>query len=303
MDNYIYPQLEKKITVFAGKGGVGKTTCAAATALHYALQGHRTLCISTDPTPSLSHIFEVKGHEKPAGVLNSLFIKELGIEEVKEMWDKKFGREVFEVFSSFVSIGYEDFTDFMTSVVPGLSDEFIIDYIREMYCQDEYGAFVWDTAPLGQTLALLQTPALLVDHLRLAPRIYSKLKIGQRSKEPILDILRRWGKLSAFNMDFLQNRVKFNLVAIAEALAVNQLDYIFCEMNKYNLNVGQLIVNNRVKADSSEFLSIKARQQQFYLDQIRKTYSGLQITELSMFPHEIKGIASLKEIARLLFPG
>jgi len=46
--------------MFAGKGGVGKTTCAAATALHYALHGEEALVISTDPTPSLSHIFEVR---------------------------------------------------------------------------------------------------------------------------------------------------------------------------------------------------------------------------------------------------
>jgi len=50
-----------EITMFCGKGGVGKTTCAAATALHYALSGRKTLAISTDATPSLSHIFEVGG--------------------------------------------------------------------------------------------------------------------------------------------------------------------------------------------------------------------------------------------------
>ncbi len=294
-------QSEKKITVFAGKGGVGKTTCAAATALHFALQGLRTLCISTDPTPSLSHIFEVNVQEKPANAFGSLYFKELGRKEVKEMWDKRFGREVYEVFSSFVSIGYEDFTEFMTSILPGLSDEFIVDYIREMHCQYEYDAIIWDTAPLGQTLALLETPSMLVDHLKLAPRIYSKLRMGKKSKEPILDILRRWDKLSALNMDFLQNQVRFVIVAIPEALAVNQLDYIFREMGKYNLNVEQLIVNNRVKADTSEFLFMKAKQQQFYLDQIHDKYSDLRIVELSMFPHEIKGIANLKEVAGLLF--
>ena len=57
---------EGAITMFTGKGGVGKTTCAAAAALHYALLGKRTLAISTDATPSLSHIFELTDKEKPA---------------------------------------------------------------------------------------------------------------------------------------------------------------------------------------------------------------------------------------------
>ncbi len=118
------------IIMFAGKGGVGKTTCAAAAALHYASSGEPTLAISTDATPSLSHIFEIAGDNKPARVEGSLYINELGAEEVREMWDKKFGSDVYGVFSSFVAIGYAEFVEFMTSVLPGLSDEFMIDYIR-----------------------------------------------------------------------------------------------------------------------------------------------------------------------------
>ena len=98
--------------MFAGKGGVGKTTCAGATALHHALQGERTLIISTDPTPSLSHIFEVKEKQKPVKVLDNLYLAELGIDEIRQMWDKKFGQEVYEVFSSIVSVEYRCFRGF-----------------------------------------------------------------------------------------------------------------------------------------------------------------------------------------------
>ena len=62
-----------EVTMFAGKGGVGKTTCAAATALHYASLEEETLIISTDPTPSLSHIFEIKGVERLQGIEGILF--------------------------------------------------------------------------------------------------------------------------------------------------------------------------------------------------------------------------------------
>jgi len=103
------------ITMFTGKGGVGKTTCAAATALHYSSLGERTLAISTDATPSLSHIFSITNGDKPARVNETLYINELGVAEIKEMWDRKFGREVYEVFSSLVDIEYPEFVDFMTS--------------------------------------------------------------------------------------------------------------------------------------------------------------------------------------------
>jgi arsenite-transporting ATPase len=289
------------ITMFTGKGGVGKTTCAAATALHHAVSGS-TLTISTDATPSLSHIFETSYDKKPTEVLPSLYINELGEAEIKEMWDEKFGREVHEVFSAFVSIDYDEFVEFMTSVLPGLGEEFMVDYIREMGRRGQYDTIVWDTAPLGQTLTLLQTPALLGNHLRMAPRIYSKLKVGRRSREPVLDILRRWEELSAENMDFLRNEVNFTMVTIPEALAVEQLEGIFRELNKYGLKVKQLIINNVVKARESDFLLTKARQQQGYLEHIYEKYSDLKIIELPMFPYELKGVDRLREVEKILFP-
>lgn len=287
--------------MFTGKGGVGKTTCAAATALHYAASG-RTLNISTDATPSLSHIFEVSGDGKPARVQQSLYINELGEVEIKGMWDEKFGREVYEVFTSFVSIEYEEFVEFMTSLLPGLGDEFMVDYIRELSRKGGYETIVWDTAPLGQTLALLQTPALLEKHLRMAPRIYSRLKLGNRSREPVLDIIKRWEKLSAANMDFLRDEVSFVMVTIPEALAVEQLEGIFRELDKYGLRVKQLIINNVLRDDGSEFLLTKARQQQPYLEHIYENYSELDIVELPMFPYELKGLERLGEVAGVLFP-
>ena len=289
------------ITVFAGKGGVGKTTCAAATALHNTMLGERTLAISTDATPSLSHIFGIKEKFKPARVQENLFINELGIKEVEEMWDRKFGKEVYKVFSSFVSIEYQDFLEFMTSLLPGLFDEFMVDYIRELDIAKEYDTIIWDTAPLGQTLTLLQTPSLVLDHLRMAPRVYSKLKRTQE-KESLMGIIRKWQQLSEVNIDFLRSEVKFVIVTIPEALAVQQLDGVFSELNRFGFSVKNVIVNNVVKAPDSEFLATKAAEQTKHIQYIREKFGKFGITELPLFPYEIKGVERLKEAEEKLFP-
>jgi len=287
--------------MFTGKGGVGKTTCAAATALYYADRG-RTLSISTDATPSLSHIFLVDAGQKPARVGASLEISELGQQEIRQMWDEKFGREVYEVFSSLVDIDYPSFLDFMTSVLPGLNDEFMVDYIRELSGKGRYDRIVWDTAPLGQTLALLETPALLEKHLRLAPRIYSRLKLGGISREPVLDILRRWERLSAENMAFLREGVDLIMVTIPEALAVEQLDGIFRELDRYGLSVRRMVVNSVLRDDSAEFLRARMSQQQKYLEIIRRKYGHLEMVEVPLFPYELRGVERLREVAAVLFP-
>jgi arsenite-transporting ATPase len=290
----------KNIIVFAGKGGVGKTTCAAATALYHANHEVHTLIISTDPTPSLADIFETYSTQKPGRVNGFLSLHEIGPDEVKEMWDSRFGHEVYQVFSSFVAIEYPEFVDFMTSLLPGLRDEFMVDYIRNLRQNNNYDIIIWDTTPLGQTLTLLETPALLRQHLRLAPCIYSKLKFGTKSHEPVLDILKRWEILSAKNIDFLRVEVEFRIVTIAEALAVNQLRDVFSEIGKYGLQPSTLIVNNLAQVDGSTFMNTRSEEQRHYLNIIHELASGISVKEIPMFPREIKGAGRLQELIKYL---
>ncbi len=290
------------IGVFAGKGGVGKTTCAAASALHHASLGEETLAISTDATPSLSHIFGVSKKEKITKVENSLYISELGLDEVKELWDRKFGKEVYDVFSTFVSIEYEEFLEFMTSLLPGLAEEFMIDYIRELSKAGRYETIIWDTAPLGQTLALLRTPAMLVKHLRMAPRVYSKLRRGQEKKDSIMDVIKRWRDLSEESVGFLRDEVEFTVITIPEALAVEQLGGVFAEMDRFGFVVKQLVINNVVSSRDSDFLMTKGHEQERYIKYLHEKFAKMKIVEVPMFPHEIKGMNRIKEIEHVLFP-
>lgn len=280
---------------------MGKTTCAGATAIHYASMGQSTLVISTDPTPSLSHIFEVKTPDKPAPIMDRLYLAELGIDEVKEMWNRKFGHEVYEVFSSLVSIDYDEFVDFITSILPGLQEEFMVDYIRELAQRGSYDRIVWDTAPLGQTIHLLNMPEMLREHLKPAPKIYSRLKLGSRSKRPILKILEEWSELSSQDMRFLEEEVEFKLVTIPEALAVQQIDGIFSEFGRHGFDFSGLIINNVIVNADSEFLHAKSAQQQGYIETIRAKADWRDVTVLPLFPYEIKGPERLREIGKALF--
>jgi arsenite-transporting ATPase len=289
------------IEIFAGKGGVGKTTCASATALHHASSGERTLAISTDATPSLSHMFGVAAAEKTTRVQQSLYINELGLDELKEMWDTRFGRDVYEVFSSFVSIEYQEFLEFMTSLLPGLAEEFMVDFIRELSAKGTYETIVWDTAPLGQTLALLRTPAMLAEHLKMAPRVYSRLRRGKESRESVMEVLKRWQALSEKNLAFLRNETEFTIVTIPETLAVRQLEGVFAELGRNGFKVKQLVVNNVIGESNSDFLVAKAREQTSHIRHIHERFARVRIVEVPMFPHEISGVQRLKEVERVLF--
>jgi len=296
----------KDVIMFCGKGGVGKTTCAAATALHYASGGDKTLIISTDPTPSLRHIFEMDDAGDPVKkgipsvVTDNLFLYEVGSHEVKTMWNDKFGEEAYEVFSSFVDIGYDEFIEFVASILPGLRDEFMVDYIRELYESGSFEKIIWDTAPAGQTMGLLKMPSIIGEHLKPAARIYTSLKTTGKNRNTVQGVIKGWEALSAKDMNFIQTKVEFTLVTIAEALAVSQLDYIFEEFKSYNLNIDNIIINQVVTKPDSEFMKRKSAMQKEYIAEIAKIFSG-EKRILSMFPYEITGLERLGEAMKVLF--
>ena len=290
----------KNVIMLCGKGGVGKTTCAAATALHCAATGQKTLVISSDLTPSLRDIFEIEGGQKPAKVSDNLYVDEISYEGIKALWDKKFGPEVYDVFSSLVDISYEEFVDFITSILPGLRDEFMVDYIRELSESGQFEKIVWDTAPAGQTLGLLRMPSMVNEHLKAAPRIYSSLIATGPRKRSVLGVIKAWQELSDNDMEFLKKEVELNLVTIAEALAVRQIDGILAELQNYGLRINHLIINQVVEEPDSPFLQSKARMQQTYIAELERKYSS-KFTILPLFPDEIKGTEKLKDVARRLF--
>ena len=290
----------KNVIMLCGKGGVGKTTCAAATALHCAATGQKTLVISSDLTPSLRDIFEIEGGQKPAKVSDNLYVDEISYEGIKALWDKKFGPEVYDVFSSLVDISYEEFVDFITSILPGLRDEFMVDYIRELSESGQFEKIVWDTAPAGQTLGLLHMPSMVNEHLKAAPRIYSSLIATGPRKRSVLGVIKAWQELSDNDMEFLKKEVELNLVTIAEALAVRQIDGILAELQNYGLRINHLIINQVVEEPDSPFPQSKARMQQTYIAELERKYSS-KFTILPLFPDEIKGTEKLKDVARRLF--
>jgi len=183
-----------------------------------------------------------------------------------------------------------------------MNEEFMVDYIRRLALESRYRHVVWDTAPLGQTLALLGMPQLLAEHLRTAPRIYSHLRTTGERKEPVIEILGRWRDLAAECMAFLRKEVVLSMVTIPEALSVYQLDDVAEELARYELRISRLVVNNVVQVADSPFLEQKRQQQQSHLERLRQRYGGVPIVEIPLFPQEVRGVERLRAVGRLLAP-
>jgi arsenite-transporting ATPase len=292
--------------MFGGKGGVGKTTTSATTALHFASNGQRTLIISSDLTPSLSDIFETEigATETPIPSVANLWGLEIDPDEVMRRWKVKFGPEIYEASQVFVDMPYDELVDYV-ALAPGIQEEFMLDFILERVRDGRYDLVVWDTAPAGDTLRLLELPYKFLNHLRTAPRVYLGVRDKlQLSKAPFLELIDSWRELSQEIADFFRDpaNAEFILVTIPEALGVYQARRLVGEFAQFGLAIQNLIVNNVISQPDSDFLYRRQAMQRPYLDLLAREYGEtINITRLPLFADEMKGVARLRELEKLLF--
>ena len=286
----------KRVLMFGGKGGVGKTTCAATAALHYASAGRRTLITSSDATPSLSDIFEMEvgasetemgASERPVDGVENLLALEISPEEVMRRWKEKFGPEVYEAASNFVDMDYDELIEYV-AIAPGIQEEFMLDYILERVRDGSYDLVVWDTAPAGDTLRLLNLPYKFIAHLRMAPKIYFGVRDAlQLRKAPFLDLIESWKSLAEEVTTFLRDpaNTEFILVTIPEALGVYQARRLVVEFARYVLDICYLIINNVIVEPDCEFHRLRKEMQQGYIDMLVNEYHDrMRLIQLPLFP-------------------
>lgn len=295
-----------RVIMFCGKGGVGKTTCAAATAFHTSRAGLKTLLLSTDPTPSLSDILEADVRREPKKVAANLFAVELDYDSVVDMWKGKFGPEVYEVISSFLPVG-EEIIDYVAGA-PGIDEEFALSYVLDAYESGSYDVIVWDTAPAGGTLTLVKLQEKFYEHLGEAARLYVKVKRalealtkGRVKRDP-LSLIESWRDLAARVLAMLRDEKTYAIVVtIAEALGVRLTERAISELASFGINVRALVVNYVVGKCTCEFHAKRAAMQAAYIEELRARYGKDRVVMLPQLPYEVKGMKAISEVERLLF--
>ncbi len=296
----------RRVLMFGGKGGVGKTTSSAATALHFARRGLRTLIISSDLTPSLSDIFEtdIGPTERPIPGVENLYGLEIDPDEVMRRWKEKFGPEVYAAASALVDLPYDEVVDYV-AMAPGIQEEFMLDYILERVRDRRYDLVVWDTAPAGDTLRLLGLPQRFLEHLRVAPKVYLEVRdTFKLSRTPFLEIIESWKELSEQTIRFFTDpeNVEFIMVTIPEALGVYQSRRVMRDLRRHGMTVRYLIVNDVIREPDCEFHRQRWEMQQRYIRQLREELDdGLTLVELPLLPYEVKGVERLAEVEGHLF--
>lgn len=181
----------------------------------------------------------------------------------------------------------------------------MLDYILERIREEHYDVIVWDTAPAGDTLRLLNLPRRFIEHLRTAPKVYMEVRdTFNLSKTPFTDIIESWQELARQVTQFFSDpaNVEFVMVTIPEALGVYQTRRVLKDLARHGIEVHHLIINNVIGKAGCDFLKQRKAMQQPYIAMLVDEYGGtMALTRVTLLPYEVKGVYRLKEVERQLF--
>jgi arsenite/tail-anchored protein-transporting ATPase len=285
---------------FSGKGGVGKTTMACATAVQNADQGKRTLIITTDPASNLSDVFETEiGHQiRPLGVVN-LWGMEIDPDKATEEYRERTLAPMRAVMpESVIKVLEEQFNSPCTTEIASF-DRFVDFMAGEDGDEGTgYDIVIFDTAPTGHTLRMLELPVDWSKHIEESAKGTGNTCIGpvasiQENKKKYDEATRLLGDPS---------RTEFTFVLQPEGTSVYETQRASKELAQIGVKKTQLIVNGILAEEicDTPFFRSRYDMQQNYLKRISEEFD-VPVKHMYQRNGEIKGVQGLRNVARDLF--
>lgn len=301
-----------RIVLYTGKGGVGKTSVAAATAIKSSHQGLKTLVVSTDAAHSLGDCLDIKLTPEPMEIEPNLWAQEIDItHEVEQGW----GLVQNYLTRLFTSKTVKNITTEELTVFPGVEDLLSLLRILDYYQKNTFDVIIIDCAPTGETLAMLSFPEMFRWWMdRLFPIKRKFVKIIKPIAEPLLrvpmpsdDVMgefeRIYNKLDEMRQVFTDRETtSIRIVVNPEKMVVKESQRSFTYLNLYDYNVDAIIVN-RVIPDgvSDPYFKVWKDIQQKYQDMIEESFSPVPIFYAPLFEREVVGTEMLTRMGNAIF--
>ncbi len=282
-----------RLLLFGGKGGTGKTTCAAAAGLYIAGRSasEKILLVSTDPAHSL--LDSIDGLHPPS----NLEIIEFDAAKYLEEFRRKNGPKLLEIANRGTLLDKEDISRFLDLSMPGLDELFGFFEISRWVEQGEYGLIIVDTAPTGHTLRLLEMPRFFnkwvgaLDTLLAKHRYMKEVFRGIYQPDELDEFVMDLGHSAKRMEKLLRNRssCRFVPVALAEPVVISETVRLIDELEKFRIAADEVIVN-RIYPQTDCPLCSAGRARQFkVLERLPPEFSKRKLWTLPLFPEEVRG--------------
>jgi len=299
-----------KLLLFGGKGGVGKTTTAAATALYRASQRQeRILIISTDPAHSLSDSLDqpIGDEVRPIEGMPNLFALEIDAGRRLEDFKQRYGEVLKTIADRGTYFDQEDISEFLDLSLPGLDELMAVIEIADVVKERRYDLVILDTAPTGHTLRLLGLPGLMEQWLHVMDLMLEKhrymLSVFGRYKPDetdafLKDMASNLARLRALLCD--ARSTEFVPVTIPEAMSIEETARMLQSLQNLAIRVRTVVVNRLVVDGGCPFCAARQRGQEGYLEEIRGRFAKQNLVFVPLMPQEVRGRDALERYAQAL---
>lgn len=300
--------LNSNFVLFGGKGGVGKTTCAAATA--FAQLPRKTLVVSTDPAHSLGDCLGQKIGDEIVKVeqTQNLYALEISAEKSLERFKHDYRpkmRRLLETSAGIEHLTRSERENLLSLPVPGVDEVMSLKRLMDIMDEGNFDKYIVDTAPTGHALRLLSMPDIFDEWINVFYKLRDKHRFGERafSKPDRADEFLMALKTSTARLKNLlrAETSQFVVVAAAERLVIEETQCLVNELLGFGIPVRHLIVNKLFPDLDADFARVRRDQEQPLLQEIRNTFSYLEITEVGLQPTEPRGIENLRRFASLIY--
>ena len=299
-----------KLIIFGGKGGVGKTSCAVATALALS-ENFKTLLISTDPAHSVS---DCLGQEIGYSVVkvdgaSNLSAIEVVAEEALSAFKTEHQSELNKLLTTSTNLDNRDIEEMLSLSIPGIDEIMGFKTILKFVEENQYEKYVVDTAPTGHALRLISSPRMLDNWIKVAAKMRWKYRYlvtsfaGSYQIDEVDTFLLNLKKTVKRIEKILTDPIKceFIPVCIPETMAITETKRLIDDLERFNISIRQLIINHVMVSEECGFCRRRAASQAKYICEINEIFSDLTTIEIPEFPEEIQGLESLKNLRKYLF--
>jgi arsenite-transporting ATPase len=301
-----------RILLYTGKGGVGKTSLSAATALHCAERGLRTIVLSTDPAHSLGDSFDMALGSEPLAIGPNLWGQEI---DLLHQMDRHWGTVQDYISALFAWRGMDDLVAEETAVLPGMEELASLMQITYLAESGDYDVIVVDCAPTGATLQLLALPDLARWYL---DRIFPWEKKVLKAAAPVIrrmtdmpmptdalydsaeDLLRQLERISRLLTDPQLTSVR--LVLNPEKMVIKEAQRAYTYLNLYGYATDAVFCNRMIPAGVTDaYFTAWKEAQARYLVMVEEAFDPLPVMSIPLFDQEVVGLDMLRRMAEATY--